>query len=105
MPHGRSWEKSCNGSRTLLLTLRRAVLDQITGHRTFLVEPFLCGGTDLFGGDGANAIRPVSDVLDTEAGGERAPIPARQDRLVVLGVDGPCARQCPGAPPNIGVHR
>src|ERR1700722_13387819 len=104
MPHA-GWEKSCNGSRTLLLTLRRAVLDQITGHRTFLVEPFLCGGTDLFGGDGANAIRPVSDVLDTEAGGERAPIPARQDRLVVLGVDGPCDQLGLDALEILGVNR
>ena len=83
-------EKSCNESRTLLLAFRRGVLDQIAGHRTFLVEPFLRGGADLFGGDGANAIRPASDILDAEAGGERPAIPARQRCLVVLGVDGFC---------------
>src|SRR5258708_29962984 len=75
-------------SRTLLLALRRGILDQIAGHRTLLVEPFLRGGADLFGGDGADAIRPASDVVDAQAGGERAAIPARQRRLIVLGVDG-----------------
>ncbi len=63
------------------------ILDQIAGHRTLLVEPFLRGVADLFGGDGADAIRPASDVVDAKPGGERAAIPARQRRLVVLGVD------------------
>ena len=79
--------KSGDGSRTLLLAFRRGVLDQIAGHRTLLVEPFLRGVADLFGGDGANAIRPAPDVVDAQARGERAAIPARQRRLVVLGVD------------------
>src|SRR6266481_2765930 len=86
-----SYEKfSCewlDNSRTLLLALRRGILDQIAGHRTFLVEPFLRDIADLFGGDGANTIGPVSDVVDAQAGGERTAIPARQRRLVVLGVD------------------
>src|ERR1700730_2998447 len=79
----KSWDKS----RTLLLAFRRGVLDQIAGHRTFLVEPFLRGVADLIGGDGANAVRPASDVVDAQAGGERAAVPARQSGLVVLGVD------------------
>src|SRR5258708_7259114 len=74
-------------SRTLLLALRRGILDQIAGDRTVLVEPFLRGGANLFGGDGANAVRPAPDVLDAQPGGERPAIPARQRRLIVLGVD------------------
>ena len=62
-------------------------LDQIAGHRTFLVEPFLRGVANLFGGDGANAVRPASDVVDAKAGGECRAVPARQRRLVVLGID------------------
>src|SRR6266576_4926252 len=85
--------KSCDRSRTLLLAFRllafrRRILDQVAGHRTLLVEPFLRGVADLFGSDGAYAIRPASDVIDAQAGGERAAIPARQRRLIVLGVDG-----------------
>src|SRR5665647_303439 len=79
---------SRDGSRTLLLALLRGVLDQISGHRTLLVQPFLRGVADLCGGDGANTLRPGSDMFDAEAGGDRAAIPARQRRLVVLGVDG-----------------
>src|SRR5258708_13676434 len=74
-------------SRTLLLALRRGILDQIAGDRTVLVEPFLRGGADLFGGDGANAVRPAPDVLDPQPGGELPPLPARQRPLIVLGVD------------------
>src|SRR5260370_5469056 len=74
-------------SRTLLLALRRGILDQIAGDRTVLVEPFLRGGANLFGGDGANAVRPAPDVLDAQPGGERPAIPARHRRLIVLGVD------------------
>ena len=77
-----------DGSRTLLLAFRRGrVLDQIAGHRALLVEPFLRGFADLLGGDGADAIRPAPDVVDAKPGGERAAIPARQRRLIVLGVD------------------
>src|ERR1700724_1793036 len=82
-----SVEKSWDRSRTLLLAFRRGVLDQVAGHRALLVEPFLRGVADLVGGDGANPVRPASDVLDAQAGGERAAIPARQGRLIVLGVD------------------
>src|SRR5581483_12237270 len=74
-------------SRTLLLALRRGVLDQIAGDGTLLVQPFLRDRAHLLGGDGADAIRPASDVLDARAGGEPAAIPARQGGLVVLGVD------------------
>src|SRR5260370_5491885 len=81
------WNEPWNTSRTLLLAFRRGILDQIAGHRTFLVEPFLRGVADLFGGDGANAIRPGSHVVDAPAGGERSAIPARQRRLTVLCVD------------------
>src|SRR4029078_12009692 len=82
--------KSRDKSPTLLLAFRllafrRGILDQIAGHRALLVEPFLRGVADLFGGDGANAIRPASDVLDAQTGGKRAAIPARQGRLIVLG--------------------
>ena len=80
-------EVGTDGSRTLLLALRRGVLDQIAGDRALLVQPFLRRGADLFGGDRADAVRPASDVLDAEPRGERAAIPARQRRLVVLGVD------------------
>src|SRR5258708_30198619 len=76
-------------SRTLLLAFRRAILDQIAGDRTVLVEPFLRGGADLFGGDGADAVRPTPDVLDAQPGGERPAIPARQRRLLVPRVDRP----------------
>src|SRR4029078_3162230 len=79
-------------SRELLLAFRRripdrGILDQIAGHRTLPVEPFLRGVADLLGGDGAEAIRPVPDIVDAKAGGERAAVPARQRRLTVLGVD------------------
>src|SRR5258708_19517724 len=74
-------------SRTLLLALRRGILDQIAGDRTVLVEPFLRGGADLFGGDGANAIRPPPDILDPQPGGEPPALPARQRRLLVLALD------------------
>src|SRR5258707_14143333 len=77
-----------NGSRAFLLALRRGgILDEVAGHRTFLVEPFLSSVTDLLGGDGANPVGPASDIVDRKPGGERAAIPARQCRLVVLGVD------------------
>src|SRR3954471_5613107 len=80
--------QSRNGSRALLLALRRGgILDQIAGHRTLLVEPFLGGVTDLFGGDAADAIRPAPDVVDREPGGQGAAVPAGQRRLAVLGVD------------------
>src|SRR6266404_981208 len=82
-PSSKIWDKS----RTLLLALRRGVLDQIAGYRALLVEPFVRGIADLFGGDGANAIGPASDVVDAQAGGERTAIPACQRRLIVLGVD------------------
>src|SRR3954453_9366494 len=74
-------------SRTLLLALLRGVLDQIAGHRTLLVEPFLRGGAHLLGGDGADAIRPASNIVDAQAGGERRAIPACQTSLVVLRID------------------
>src|SRR5580692_10832305 len=74
-------------SRALLLAFRRGILDQITGHRTLFVEPFLRRGAHLFGGYGTNPVRPASDVVDAQAGGERAAVPARQRRLVVLGID------------------
>src|SRR6202021_1386611 len=80
----RRWDES----RALLLMCRRGRFYQISGPRPFLVEPLLRSLADLFGGDGADAIRPASDVVDAQAGGERAAIPARQRRLVVLGVDG-----------------
>jgi len=67
--------------------LRGHVLDQIAGDRTLLVQPFLRHRADLFGGHRTDPVRPAADVLDAQAGGERAAIPARQDRLVVLGVD------------------
>ena len=75
------------GSRTFLLALRRGVLDQVAGHRALLVEPFLRGVANLFGGDGADAVRPAPDIVDAEPRGQRAAIPACQRRLVVLGVD------------------
>src|SRR3954452_3019523 len=74
-------------SRALLLALRRGVLDQIAGHRTLLVEPFLRGGAHLLGGDGADAIRTASDIVDARTRGERRAVPAREARLVVLRVD------------------
>src|ERR1700681_504839 len=61
-----SLEKSWDRSRTLLLAFRRGVLDQVAGHRALLVEPFLRRVADLFGGDGANAIRPASDIVDAQ---------------------------------------
>src|SRR3954452_22898246 len=80
--------QSESGSRAFLLALRRGgILDQVAGHRTLLVEPFLRGLADLFGGDGANPVGPASDIVDRKPGGERAAIPARQRRLAVLGVD------------------
>src|SRR5882724_918537 len=82
-PSSKIWDRS----RTLLLALRRGVLDQIAGYRALLVEPFVRGIADLFGGDGANAIGPASDIVDAQAGGERTAIPAGQRRLIVLGVD------------------
>src|SRR4051794_10799749 len=83
----KSWDEAWDRSRTLLLAFRRGILDQIAGHRTFLVEPFLRGIADLVGGDGPNAVRPASDIVDVQAGGQRSAVPARQRRLIVLGVD------------------
>src|SRR4051794_7485544 len=77
-------------SRTLLLALGRGVLDQVAGHRTLLVEPFLRGGAHLLGGDGADAIRPASNIVDAQTAGEGGAIPAREAGLVVLGVDRSC---------------
>src|SRR5260370_10153281 len=74
-------------SRTLLLAFRRGILDQITGDRTVLVEPFLRGGADLFGGDRANAVRPAPDVPDAQPRGQRPTIPPRPRRLILLCVD------------------
>jgi len=43
------------------------ILDEIAGHRTLLVQPFLRGIADLIGGDGADAIRPAPDIIDTQS--------------------------------------
>src|SRR5258708_2546266 len=48
---------------------------------------FLRGGGAWWGGGGARGARPSSNVLDPGAGGGPPAIPARQRRLIVLGVD------------------
>src|SRR5260370_9459807 len=57
------------------------------GASGFVWEPFLRGGGTLFGGGGANAARPPPVIPHAQPGGERPAIPARQRRLIVLGVD------------------
>src|SRR5258708_38959865 len=74
-------------SQTLLLALRRGILDQIAGPRPLLVEPFFRRVTDLLGGDGTDPIRPAAYVIDVQSDGDRGAIPARQRGLAVLGVD------------------
>ena len=75
-------------SRTVLLVPRcDGIVDQIAGYRALLVEPLLRGRAHLFGGDRANAIRPISDVLDPQPADQCTAVPARHRYLVILGVD------------------
>ena len=51
------------------------------------VEPLLCRLLHRVGGDGADAVGPGFDHVDGLAAGDRGAIPARERRLIVLGVD------------------
>ena len=73
-------------SRAFLLGLQ--VFDQIAGHRPAHVEPWRAASLHRIGGHGADAVGPGADLLDGLAGRQRRAVPARQRRLVVLGIDG-----------------
>ncbi len=72
-------------SRVALLGLQ--AFDEIARHRLAAVEPRAGGLLNGVGGHRADAVGPGADHVDGLAGRQRRAVPARQGRLIVLGVD------------------
>src|SRR5579862_8113638 len=75
-------------SRAVLLGLQ--ALYQIAGDRPADVEPPLRSLLDGIGGHGVKVIGPRADLIHGFPGRQTGAVPARQRRLVVLGISRAC---------------